>query len=1124
MPWTRSSSLFFNIWIALFSLTLLLIYGPSFSHNVTVYTVSQLNGIDEAGCRYSPPCLTISFALTQVSYGDTIVVDAGIYEEVVTIQSGLGLFIEGSGQSNATVLKCGGNGTGFSFVRNNSNNYSNTSTIYNFTVTDCGIGVSIETTDYVQIQNFIFRDNNGSQSGSIGGAALAISDVNNGVLVSNSLFMNNIASMGAAIYMYSSSGNVPSNNIEITNSTFLNNSATMTGGAIWSNLTLQKLLLKNCTFYNNQASDAGGAIEAVSSSITIENSNFIENYANFNSTNILRGGAIDSTGTSHIVFQGEQILIDGGNYANSSNALENKQACIGLSSLLLFECSTLTINADLYNWNIITMSNVTNGMLRNVFSNSSFTIENSNITIVNSMIGASESSLILGLHSSLSIGMFLNETIGSSIEVSGLGTTLTTEKILNYGDLEVLSSAILRVTSDTCVNFGQWTVDSGSVCHCPEGMQNEGDISISGGSSFHLDGNFSQSSTGSLTISSKSELNVTGNILNDAGQIEISTSRFLCDSYQDTNQNSILTLDSGSELISAKSFILNGKAVIGANSSLITAILNLEPFSNLTIVSGMIDVNSSLIANGFLYVTGRQGMMAIRGSGNISSLSEIYISDAAVLQLNLSTLVTNGTLGATGALTRVIVDTTLSTTIGSNGQMIIDDGANLQINIGLGLFTVDSGGSLSIRDSSSSMELNGGSDCMLKSNAEFTVENGSEVNITGSLLIYEDGSFSVWNGNAKVNIGGNLTNAGTVSVMFGTLHIAKSYWNSGALDISTAGIVIVDTILDNFHSLSLSSNGTLSINGNFTNESNGTLSVLGSSQLVGKESFENYGKLSVGSRINISNLCMCEAHSSTMISNGGSLICASIQFDGVTILENSNGIYSSLLLNNGQLFVGSPNGTNGFLIFNYDGELVLGNRSTLYMDVAGTTPGIDIDQIVVNQDCILAGTLLLNFAPNFFIEKNLTLEPILFRKNHLGTFSDISLYVINSGCEVDSAVPRLQSDSLNISFKINISNCPSNNNATATTSTTSSGISLLYLVIAVAVAAVVIGVLLACICICVAECRNRKMKKRSAKLSKRNTNVQPSDLEEMDNFTRSSITNKKAKEEMNSIDLYDDEN
>lgn len=142
------------------------------------------------------------------------------------------------------------------------------------------------------IQSFInITVGNFSNNGALRGGVISFG-YNTSVSIVGSTFTNNSACIGAVIAARESS-------FDITDSTFTNNKATCHGGVM--DVTLVSLVIVSCTFISNIGLD-GGVMETLDSSLSITNSNFLNNSANHNGGVMYVTSSSLSTSIVHNIF------------------------------------------------------------------------------------------------------------------------------------------------------------------------------------------------------------------------------------------------------------------------------------------------------------------------------------------------------------------------------------------------------------------------------------------------------------------------------------------------------------------------------------------------------------------------------------------------------------------------------------------------------------------------------------------------------------------------------------------------------------------------------------------------------------------------------------------------------
>jgi len=164
-------------------------------------------------------------------------------------------------------------------------------------------------------------------------------------LVSNSSFTNNNAFNGGAIYVGTSSGNInilksnftqnnafhvggainlAASSVSINESRFIDNSA-LSGGAVYVGGENGLDKIHKSVFIDNYALDgSGGAIDCVASACQITYSNLTANYATYGGAIFLGGNSSDSL-IDHVIFDTNYATLNGGaiNWNSTGGALTN---------------------------------------------------------------------------------------------------------------------------------------------------------------------------------------------------------------------------------------------------------------------------------------------------------------------------------------------------------------------------------------------------------------------------------------------------------------------------------------------------------------------------------------------------------------------------------------------------------------------------------------------------------------------------------------------------------------------------------------------------------------------------------------------------------------------------------
>ena len=154
----------------------------------------------------------------------------------------------------------------------------------------------------ITITNYIFIDNT---AGEKGGAIYVSQNSDNCKIINSSFTGNNVtgtaSGLGGAIDFEGANGTIIGSN-------FTNNHA-YDGGAIYVGALTGYTNITGATFTNNGAVNYGGAINLIASSVTVNESNFYDNYA-------VRGGALYVGGDGHTnyiyssLFKGNKAISD----------------------------------------------------------------------------------------------------------------------------------------------------------------------------------------------------------------------------------------------------------------------------------------------------------------------------------------------------------------------------------------------------------------------------------------------------------------------------------------------------------------------------------------------------------------------------------------------------------------------------------------------------------------------------------------------------------------------------------------------------------------------------------------------------------------------------------------------
>jgi len=246
---------------------------------------------------------TIQAGITNAVSGDTVLVEAGTYNEkinfggkAITVGS---LFLTTGDESYiaSTIINAGGNGSCAKF----NSGEGNSSILCGFTLTNggsyYGAGVNCYSASSPTLKHLIIVDNHGDAGDSYGGGLTCLDDSK--PICDNVQFIGNSANEGGAVYCHYD-GDATFNNCYFTDNTSAHGGAILTsysdpiinysvfyannspfGGAIYV-FNYAQPLITNCTFVENVA-DYGGAIYCgdLQSEPIIDNSIFWDNEGYF---------------------------------------------------------------------------------------------------------------------------------------------------------------------------------------------------------------------------------------------------------------------------------------------------------------------------------------------------------------------------------------------------------------------------------------------------------------------------------------------------------------------------------------------------------------------------------------------------------------------------------------------------------------------------------------------------------------------------------------------------------------------------------------------------------------------------------------------------------------------------
>ncbi|MCE7698086.1 MAG: right-handed parallel beta-helix repeat-containing protein, partial [Methanobacterium paludis] len=248
-------------------------------------------------------------------------------------------------------------------IRNNGSGTTLTVSNSKFTRNHAEYGGAICNSGIANITNSNFTDNNVTNAGG------AICNDQGTLNVNNSTFTNNKAQeKGGVLYNYLT-GN--SNNT-IRNSTFTGNTATNYGGVIYN--IDSSLIVNNSTFTDNNADDEGGVIYDLSGgSLTVENSTFIGNTANYGGAISAGGGlTVENSTFTNNTANGYGGAISAGGSSTVENSTFTNNTANGYGGAI-FNAGSLTVENCTFIGNIAYEGGAISNWNRLMVGNSTFT-------------------------------------------------------------------------------------------------------------------------------------------------------------------------------------------------------------------------------------------------------------------------------------------------------------------------------------------------------------------------------------------------------------------------------------------------------------------------------------------------------------------------------------------------------------------------------------------------------------------------------------------------------------------------------------------------------------------------------------------------------------------------------
>jgi hypothetical protein len=236
-----------------------------------------------------------------------------------------------------------------------------------------------------------------------------------------------------------------------------------------------------------------------------------------------------------------------------------------------------------------------------------------------------------------------------------------------------------------------------------------------------------------------------------------------------------------------------------------------------------------------------------------------------------------------------------------------------------------------------------------------------QADVSGRWLIVEPSVLS-HTGTLAAHGGGTLYVNNLVNYSAGTL--TGGTWEvfaNSTLQLNIPGIVTNDAsiILDGANSSFLRDDGTDALTGFNINDSHGTFTIRNGRNFTFSGAFTNNGNLTVGA-----TSLLTSGGDYTQSSGITSLLNGTLTTSGIVNIQGGvlfgSGIINGNVNNAGQIDVGNQIG-----VLTIAGNYTQTAVGILNIDVSGTTPGTDFDQLVISGRATLDGTLNVNLVNGF---------------------------------------------------------------------------------------------------------------------------------------------------------------
>ncbi len=543
-------------------------------------------------------------------------------------------------------------------------------------------------------------------------------------------------------------------------------------------------------------------------------------------------------------------------------------------------------------------------------------------------------------------GSFTNA--GTVRKSGGNGTSTIGVAFSNTGTLDVRSGAIsltstVAQVSGNILTGGTWYVGANSTLSLSGTITtNQGNVTLDGiGSQFAALNNLA-SNAGSFTVGNGRNFTTVGNFTNNGTLGVGSGSTFTVHGSLTNFVGGTLT---GGTYLIAGTLVFND-AAIATNAATIVlggseaaAIVDQSNNDALANFANNTAAGSFTVQNGFNFTTpgdfNNDGALAV-GSGSSFTVTGSLTQTGSLNVLAGGTLTLQGGGTSSGPL-----NNDGAVTIGA-GSLFSEGGAYTET----GTLEVQAGAELDLLGGGTgSGGLSDDGTLVIGAGSSFT-ENGSYAQ-TGTLAVQDT---------ATLVLAGTFANFDGAPLSGGTYDILGTFQFAGAAVVTNAATLI----LDGPDAQLLDTQGNDALANSFAANAGSLTLQNGYPLLTVPSDFSNTGTLIVGPGSTFDTPGVYSQTAGLTTLNGGTL-----EADGLLDLEggvlNGAGTLQGTVLNNAEIDVGQP-GSPGVLMVTGD----YSGSGTLVIEIGGTNPGSDFDQLTIGgQATFASGTLTVNLINGF---------------------------------------------------------------------------------------------------------------------------------------------------------------